>query len=150
MNLHITVAEDVSLITLANAPSDLLFVASVFEALAAENVNVDMISQSPPTGGSSSLSFTISDHELTQTLRVIAEIRNTCQAIKPIISSANSKLLISGEAMKAPCAAAKVFRLLADIKTDIRLITTAETEISLLITAAEKQRALDALLPLCD
>jgi len=122
------------------------FVAHVFEQLSNADINVDMISQNPPTGEVSSVSFSISDDSLAAALKVLSELRKTYTQIKPYISSNNCKILISDEEMRhEPGVAAKVFRITADAGVDIRLITTSETEISLFVTKSDTEILLNAL-----
>lgn len=142
----VSYTEGVTLVTLDNTPSSLDYVANVFTQLSNAGINVDMISLSPPTGETSSLSFTIADDSLAPALMVISGLRKTCAQIKPYISSNNCKVLICDEDMRTkPGVAAKVFRMTADAGVDIRLITTSETEISLLVTKADLNIVLNAL-----
>lgn len=64
MGYNFTFTEDITLVVLDEAPADLCFVASAFEALSVGKINIDMISQSPPKGSSSGLAFTLSDSDL--------------------------------------------------------------------------------------
>lgn len=142
----VSYTEGVTLVILDNAPSSMDFVAHVFERLSNAGINVDMISQNPPTGEISALSFSISDDSLAPALKVISELRRTYAQIKPYISSNNCKILISDEDMRTkPGVAAKVFRTTANAGVDIRLITTSETEISLLVTKSDADILLNAL-----
>lgn len=135
MSYEITVTENVTLVILNSAPSDLCFVSSAFEALAAENIIIDMISQSPPQGSTSGLAFTLSDQDLGKALTVVSKLREVFPQIKIAVSSGNSKLLISGENMKNNSGiAAQVFKTVAKLQADVRLITTSEIDISILMT----------------
>ena len=63
--------------------------------------------------------------------------------IKTIVSSGNCKISVYDQAMKnTPGIAAKVFAAAAKIETDIRIITTSEVDISLLVTAADFDQTL--------
>lgn len=142
----ILLTEDVTLVVLTGAPSDIGFVADVFEALSRAEINVDMISQSPPSGLSASLAFTISGADLTAALREIASLREVHPGIGVGISSDNCKISVSGEALRSmPGIAAKTFRAAASVGTDIRLITTSEIDISMLVTKAAQHMALEAI-----
>lgn len=143
---QVTVTQEVSLIVLNKAPSDLCFVASVFESLASAGINIDMISQSPPQGTASSLSFTISDADLGKALEIISQLREIYPQLRSAVSSGNYKVLVSSEQMRCePGVAAKVFRAVATLHTDIRLITTSEIDISLLITQPDCDTVVDAI-----
>ena len=135
MGYNFTFTEDITLVVLDEAPADLCFVASAFEALSVGKINIDMISQSPPKGSSSGLAFTLSDSDLGAALETIAKLREIFPKIKISGSSGNTKLLISGDDMKNNYGiAAEVFNAVAATHADVRMITTSEIDISLLIT----------------
>lgn len=142
----VTLTEDVTLVVLSNTPSDIRFVSRVFDALSQAGVNVDMISQSPAVGDRGSLSFTISGEQLTPALMVIARLRESDPAIQLSISSDNCKIAVIGEEMRnQPGVAADVFRAAAAVHADLRMITTSEVDISLLVTKADAPGALAAI-----
>ncbi|MFT8888931.1 MAG: ACT domain-containing protein [Ethanoligenens sp.] len=134
----ITVTEDVALITLRCSPADIRFISHVFSEIAKKGVNVDMISQTTPVGNLVSLSFSVSDNQIGEILEVCALLRTETPQIKTDINSGNCKISLSGEAMRTlPGVAARAFDALAEIGTDIRMITTSEVDISILIPQAE-------------
>ena len=141
------ITEDVSLIVLHHCPEDINFISTVFEKLADKEINVDMISLSPPKGGSSTLSFTILDEALEHTLEVLADLRAEFSKIKPMISSGNSKIQVCSEKMRTTFGvASKVLKAAAEVNADIRLITTSEIDISLLVTKADETATYYAIL----
>lgn len=146
MGYSINVSNEISLIVLDNVPSDLCFMVGVFTSLAENNVNIDMISQSPAQGAISRLSFTLPDGELANAFKVISEYRETYKDLKFAVSSGNYKISVSGEEMRTqPGVAAKVFSAVAKAQADMRLITTAETEISMLISQPDSETVIAAI-----
>ncbi len=149
MKPTISVFEDITLITLQNIPADINFVADVFRTIGDLGVDVDMISLSPVQSSRTSLSFTIADEDLVKVLSYTSTLDDG--SVKPIVSSGNCKISINDTEMEhCPGAAAKVFARAAAANTDIRLITTSEIQISLLVskadfdsTFASLQKALD-------
>jgi len=138
----ITTSNDITLITLQNCPSDLSFVANMFQRIAGCGVNVDMISLAPTHGAFTSISFTIADNDLGKILVFTSDLHDNSN-IKTIVSSGNCKISVYDQAMKnTPGIAAKVFTAAAKIETDIRIITTSEVDISLLVTAADCDQTL--------
>ncbi|MCY1713243.1 ACT domain-containing protein [Caproiciproducens galactitolivorans] len=138
----ITTVNDITLITLQNCPSELSFISNLFQKIADFDVNVDMISLAPTQGAFTSVSFTISDNDLDKILAFTSNLRDTSN-IKTIVSSGNCKISVYDQNMKnTPGVAAKVFAAAANIETDIRIITTSEVDISLLITAADFDQTL--------
>ena len=63
-----------------------------------------------------------------------------------IVSSGNSKITVSDQRMKhTPGIAAAVFAAAARVSTDVRIITTSEDEVSLLVTFADYPETLTAI-----
>lgn len=140
----ITVYDDITLITLQNIPADIHFIADVFETIGKMNVDVDMISLSPVQSSRTNLSFTINDDSLVNILAYTSKLNDG--TIKPIVSSGNCKISINDAGMEnCPGVAAKIFQKIASVKTDIRLITTSEAQISLLVTKSDFDAAFSAL-----
>lgn len=135
----ITTADGITLITMPNVPADIDFVAKVFENIASLGINVDMISVTPPQGSNIDLSFTICDDDLGKLLAYNAERRNQGESsMQPVVSSGNCQISVYDKAMETtPGMAAKVFRAAAKASADIRIITTSEVQISLLVTQAD-------------
>lgn len=135
---RISVFEDVTLISLNDSPTDIKLIAGIFEMISQAGIDVDMISQTPPNGAHSSLSFTVSDDDFGKILEISAELRRLNPELKISVSSGNCKISIFGESMKGkPGVAAKVFGAAASINSDIRMITTSETDISLLVAKVD-------------
>ena len=136
MNPSLTVYDDVTLITLQNIPADISFVADVFKKIGSMGVDVDMISLSPIQSSRTSLSFTIKDDDLVKILSYTSKLDDG--SVRSIVSSGNCKISINDEAMiNCPGFAARVFELVADTQTELKLITTSECQISILVTKAD-------------
>lgn len=135
----VTTTDGITLITMPNVPADIDFVARIFENIASLEINVDMISLTPPQGSNIDLSFTISDDDLGKLLAYNAERRSKGESsIQPVVSSGNCQISVCDEAMETtPGMAAKVFRAAAKASADIRIITTSEVQITLLVTQAD-------------
>ena len=132
----VTTTDGITLITMPNVPADIDFVAKIFENIASLGINVDM---TPPQGANIDLSFTISDDDLGKLLAYNAERRSKGESsIQPVVSSGNCQISVCDEAMETtPGMAAKVFRAAAKASADIRIITTSEVQITLLVTQAD-------------
>ncbi len=141
----IDTVNNITLVTLQNYPANSSALSQVFEEIAGYGINIDMISMPPTHGDVTALSFTISDDDLVQMLSFITELKKRAD-IKAIVSSVNHKISVSDEKMKnSPGIAAEVFKAISDSDADIRLITTSETEISMLITEADYDTVLTSL-----
>jgi len=143
---RITVTEDATLISLNDSPADIRLVATIFEMIRDAGIDVDMISQSPPNGQHSSLSFTVSGDDFGGILDIVAKLRSVNPDLKISVSGGNCKISIFGEAMKCkPGVAAKVFKAAAAVNADLRMICTSETDISLLIVKADVDAVINAI-----
>lgn len=141
----ISTINGITLVTLQSSPANVSFVSDVFEKISGKNINIDMISMAPTHGAVTSLSFTILDKDLVDMLGFTAELKKD-MAIKSIVSSVNHKISIFDPNMKnTPGIAAKVFKAISGTDADIRLITTSEVEISLLVSEADYDTVLEAL-----
>ncbi len=136
MQPELNVFEDVTLITLQNIPADIAFIAQVFEKIGSMGVDVDMISLSPVQSSRTSLSFTIKDDDLVNILSYTSKLDDG--SVKSIVSSGNCKISINDDAMEnCPGFAGKVFAAAAKAEVEIRLITTSESQISMLVTKSD-------------
>lgn len=141
----ISTVSDITLVTLQSAPAKVSFISEVFDRIANKNINIDMISMAPTHGAVTGLSFTISDNDLIDVLSFTTELKRDME-INVIVSSVNHKISIYDKNMKnTPGMAAKVFAAISETDADIRLITTSEVEISLLVTEADFDTVLDRL-----
>lgn len=147
MNLspQITAENDITLITLQNCPSELDFVGKVFQKISQLGVDVDMISLAPTQGASTSISFTIFDNDLDKILGFTSELHEKTN-VKAVVSSGNCKISVYDPNMKnAPGVAAQVFLAASAASSDVRIITTSEVDISLLVTAADFTETMKAV-----
>lgn len=136
---------DVTLFTLQGCPTDVAYLSKILNMIAEKDINVDMISLSPSQGTSASISITIADADLGNLLSLVPVI-NKQPGIKTVISSGNCKISISDLRMRnTPGVAAKIFQAAAALNTDIRLVTTSETEVSILVTQADCMETIEQL-----
>ena len=144
MSATISTLSDITLITLEGCPADIGYLASSLDSIANLDINIDMISMAPAHGDLTAFSITISD-DLGKVLAFTKKLRETTN-IQPIVSSGNYKISVYDPCMKnTPGIAAAVFAAAARVNTDIRLISTSDVEISILVTAADYDSALNEL-----
>lgn len=142
----LNVIEDVTLISLNDSPADIGLISKIFDMISKAGIDVDMISQTPPNGSHSSLSFTVGDEDFGKILEIVAELRCLNPELKINVSSGNCKISLFGESMRGkPGVAAKVFAAAASVNSDIRMITTSETDISILVVKVDVENAVRAI-----
>ena len=109
--------------------------------ISADGIDVDMISQSPQDGRFSDLSFTVSDSDFIKIMKIAGEIREFNPDLKISVSSGNSKISVYGESMNGtPGVAAGVFDAVSSVSGDIRMITTSDVTISLLVAQIDTDK----------
>lgn len=143
---NIFITEDVTLFSLCDSPADIAHIAEVFKMIADAGIDVDMISQFPLSGSSSGFSFTVNDKDFVSVLSIASELRNRNPKTKISVSSGNCKLTVSGEAMRnTPGVSAKVFKAAANVGADVRMITTSEIEIAMLVVKSDVDEVVAAI-----
>ena len=143
---NIFVTEDVTLFSLCDSPADISHMAEVFKMIADAGIDVDMISQFPLSGSSSGFSFTVSDKDFVPVLSIASELRSRSPKTKISVSSGNSKITVSGEAMRGtPGVSAGIFKAAASVDADVRMITTSEIEIAMLVVNSDVDDVFEAI-----
>ena len=143
---NIFVTEDVTLFSLCDSPADVSHMAEVFKMIADAGIDVDMISQFPLSGSNSGFSFTVSDKDFIPVLSIASELRNKSPKTKISVSSGNCKITVSGEAMRGtPGVSAAIFKAAASVDADVRMITTSEIEIAMLVVNSDVDNVIEAI-----
>ena len=143
---NIFVTEDVTLFSLCDSPADISHMAEVFRMIADAGIDVDMISQFPLSGSGSGFSFTVSDKDFIPVLSIASELRVKYPKTKISVSSGNCKITVSGEAMRGtPGVSAGIFRAAAGVDADVRMITTSEIEIAMLVVNSDVNDVVEAI-----
>jgi len=121
--------------------------ASLFQALAGENVNVDMIVQSASTAAmKTDITFSVSAGEADKAVSVIAGIQDKLPYERIDAEKDVAKVSIIGTAMRTQAGIAnKMFTSLADKGVNLQVISTSEIKISVLIDAAYTELAVRTL-----
>ncbi len=117
----------------------------LFAAIAAKNIAVDMIAQNVGSEGKASIGFTVPAIELHATLRalepVVAEMGACIQSEEGV-----SKVSIVGTGMRTHTGVAqRMFAALSDVGVNMKMITTGDIKISVLVDKADGVKALRAV-----
>ena len=110
-------------------------VAKIFEPLAAQNINVDMIVQSSPIEGErSALTFTIPKESLDRSLDALHQRKAEIGFTEIIHYTDVVKVSVVGVGMRSnPGVAAKMFETLAERRINIFAISTSEIKVSVIV-----------------
>ncbi|MBP1544470.1 MAG: aspartate kinase [Oscillospiraceae bacterium] len=143
--MSIIVTENVSAVTFNNVPLYKTIMEETLAAVAAADINIDMISMTAPMSERFGFGFTLSDDDMSKLL-VVAKGLKEKHGITPMINSGNRKIVIKTSEMETQAGfAAKVFAMLNKINAMILLITTGIDEISVLIRESDADAAVEGL-----
>jgi aspartate kinase len=118
--------------------------SSIFTALADANINVDMIVQTIASDSKANLDFTVPIGDLIKTKKVMEQFQNDVEKID--YNEAIAKVSIVGVGMKSHTGvASKAFSCLANENINIRIISTSEIKISMVIDEKYSELAVRAL-----
>ena len=115
----------------------------LFNELAKHNINIDMILQSVGRHGTKDISFTCSDDDADEAEKIISSKMD----FEDIDVDKNvAKVSIVGAGMQSNAGvAAKMFEALYDANINIRMISTSEIRVTVLINVGEAERAMNAI-----
>ena len=135
-----------SRVTIVDVPDRPGISATLFEPLAAANVNVDMIVQNTSHDGATDISFTVPKADMAGVESIVSRVAAEVGARGVDHDADIAKISLVGAGMKtSPGIAAKMFRTLADESVNILMISTSTIRISVVIAAADLERAARAL-----
>ena len=118
----------------------------VFHRLAKNGINIDIILQSVGRDGTKDISFTVSQDDLKDGIRVLADNKDAL-GIQEITYNENvAKVAIVGAGMMSnPGVASQMFEALYSYGVNINMISTSEIRITVLIDEKDVDRAVRAI-----
>src|SRR5262249_28899610 len=141
----VTHSEDEVVFDLGGLPDRPGVAATIFDAVAAEHVNVDTILQNV-AHGLAALSFSVPQEDVSATRRALARAKESIAALEIEEIDGLGKVSLVGAGMRShPGVAARMFRTLADEGINLRLISTSPIKVSCLIPRVDVERAVRAL-----
>ena len=123
-------------LTVRGVPDEPGVAARLFEPLAAEGINIDMIVQNTSHDGTTDISLTVPKASLGAAREIADRIAKEVSAIEVEVDPEIAKVSLVGAGMKShPGVAARVFRTLADAGINIEMISTSTIRISCVVRA---------------
>ncbi len=133
-------------VTLDRVPDRPGVAATIFKAIAAAAINIDMIVQNVSHDGRTDLSFTAPRADLIHLQAVLDEIVKKVGAERFTVDDGVAKLSLVGAGMKThPGVAADMFDALAAESINIEMISTSPIRISCVIRKEDGERAIRAV-----
>ena len=117
----------------------------VFNILAKKNINVDIILQSIGRDGNKDIAFTVAESVVDEAVDIIeSTFSDNYETID--VSKDVSKVSIVGAGMMSnPGVAAKMFEALSDVGINIRMISSSDINITVVIGENDTQKAMNAV-----
>ena len=134
-------------VTIVGVPDRTGVAARIFQAIADNDINVDMIVQnvSAAATGLTDISFTVSKTEGQKATSVLQRIQGEVGFASIIYDDTIGKLSLVGAGMRShPGVTATFFAAMADAGVNIEMISTSEIRISVIVRQADLERAAKA------
>ena len=141
----VTHSENEVVFDLGGLPDRPGIAAAIFEAVAAEDANVDTILQDV-VHGAATVSFSVPADDVDGARRALARARDAIGPFETVEITDLAKVALVGAGMRShPGVTARMFRTLADEGINLRMISTSPITISCLIPRGDLERAVGAL-----
>jgi len=142
----VAVDKDIARISLVGLKDEPGIAFKVFSLLAKNKISVDIILQSIGRGNTKDISFTVSTTDLKSVLDIFEANKNRFNYEDILYNEKVAKVSIVGGSMAAnPGVAAAMFEALYDENINIKMISTSEIKISILVNENEADRAANAI-----
>jgi aspartate kinase len=139
------IVKDEARVALRDVPDQPGISHRIFSAIAEKNIVVDMIAQNVGSGGKAAIGFTVLANELPATLNVLRPLADQLGAAVEHEENV-SKVSIVGTGMRTHTGVAeKMFAALAAAHVNMKMITTGDIKISVLVDKADGVKALRAV-----
>ncbi len=137
---------NVARIAIEGVPDEPGISFKVFRALAKNKINVDIILQSVGRDNTNDISFTVAKSDADEAAEIMRGVAETLGAKNVSVDTNVAKVSIVGAGMvSASGIAALMFEALYDAKINIKMISTSEIKVSVLIDAAYADQAVQAI-----
>jgi aspartate kinase len=141
----VTKDTDVARVSIIGVPDVPGIAFKIFSKLAAKNMNVDIILQSVGRDNTKDISFTVSRENGPKAVELL-ESFDLLDGKKIVCDQDVAKISVVGAGMEThPGTASKMFEALFGVDVNIQMIATSEIKISVLISASDADRAVNAV-----
>ena len=133
-------------VTIAGVPDKPGIAVKVFNALAAQHINVDMIVQNVSAEGVTDISFTLNKDELAKARQTMEPVVKEVGAAGLLAQESIAKISVVGIGMRSHGGvAAAMFEALAEAGVNIQMISTSEIKISVTVEESLAARGVQAV-----
>ena len=118
----------------------------IFDTLAKNNINVDIILQSVENAGKKDISFTVAMDDLEDAVKVLEDNKERLTIDAVTYNKDVAKISVVGAGMMSnPGVAAKMFEALYNARVNINMISTSEIRITVLVDEKDVNTAVNAI-----
>lgn len=137
---------DVARVSVMGVPDEPGLAFKMFSRLAAKKINVDIILQSIGRDGTKDISFTVAKDNAKEASQIMEDYINTVGGKSVSVDEKVAKVSIVGAGMESHAGVAtKMFEALYDAQINIRMISTSEIKVSVLIDEDKADAAVKAI-----
>lgn len=138
--------KDITRVTVHGLPNLITSLSTMFTILAKEHINVDIIIQNVSATKENQVSFSVKDDQLKDTLAILEKNKAQIQFDHIEWESGLAKVSIVGSGMISnPGVAAQMFTALAEQGIFIKMVSTSEIKISVVVNGDEMIKAAEIL-----
>jgi aspartate kinase len=139
----VAVDKDQAVVAIMDVPDQPGIAGKITQALADENIIIDMIMQSfHPSIGLNNITFTVNDTDLDQTISTLKQLKEQMKAKEVMADPDIAKVSLVGAGLSGqPQIAAKLFAVLGTAGINIKMISSAEMKITCVVSRNDAQRA---------
>jgi len=135
--------DQVTRISVCGLPNNIHTLSTIFSTLANHGINVDIIIQSTSNDEQTSISFSIKTNDLEETLDVLNQYKEKLHFENIESETKLAKVSIVGSGMISnPGVAAQMFKVLADKRIQIKMVSTSEIKVSAVV---EEEKMIEAV-----
>jgi aspartate kinase len=139
----VAVDRDQACVAIMDVPDQPGIAGKITQALADENIVIDMIMQSfHPSIGLNNITFTVNETDLDQTIESLKSLKEKMGAKEVIADPDIAKVSLIGAGLSGqPQVAAKLFAVLGDSGINIKMISSSEMKITCVVGRNEADKA---------
>lgn len=138
--------DSITRVTIFGLTGRLTSLSTIFTTLAEQHLNVDIIIQSITDTGTTNLTFSIKESDVSDVLTVLESNKKELQFERIETESNLAKVSIVGSGMVSnPGVAAKMFAILADAGIQVKMVSTSEIKVSTVIPDKDMVQAVETL-----
>ncbi|WML45594.1 aspartate kinase [Neobacillus sp. PS3-40] len=138
--------DEITRVTVLGLANSLTSLSTIFTTLADHHINVDIIIQSTTESNMTNLSFSIKTDDLNETLNVLEDYKELLKYERIEAENHLSKVSIVGSGMISnPGVAAKMFEVLAANQIQVKMVSTSEIKVSVVVEEKVMIKAVESL-----